>query len=147
MTEKEERRVGYWGRDNIAVGAALGGVLHLEAAPPGSTALCNGKSFTYVTDPKSILEDRGMVIATLRICKHCEKKARDIAFSVVDEPQSGDDSTLIDWGAVGRMAPTVREAHLREALERIDDALVKSARGKRLARVETILMNLGQPSA
>ena len=58
MTEKEERRVGYWGRDNIAVGAALGGVLHLEAAPPGSTALCNGKTRSR-TLPADDARDRG----------------------------------------------------------------------------------------
>lgn len=70
----EARRVGFWGRDNMAVAVALCGVLHLEAAPKSFTALCNDKRFGYCTYPASILEDHGYMIRTLRICKRCEKK-------------------------------------------------------------------------
>ncbi len=143
MTEKEDRRVGFWGRDNIAVEAALGGILHLEAAPDTNTALCNGHQLDYRAYPSHILGDRGYVISRLRICTRCEKKARDIEFSVVDEPQSGDDSTLIDWSELGRLAPTEREAYLRKALEQIDDVVATAPRGARMAKVEMILMHLG----
>ena len=69
---KEERRVGYWGRDTMAVGAALAGILHLEAEPRSFTALCNGKSFDYCTAMSRIFTD--MAIRRLRICKRCEMK-------------------------------------------------------------------------
>ncbi len=140
---KEERRVGFWGRDNMAVGAALDGILHLEAAPDTNTALCNGHQLDYRATPSSILGDRGYVISRLRICARCEKKARDIAFSVVDEPQSGNDSTLIDWGELDRLSNADRAKYFEKALLAIDDALATAPRNKRLAQVETILMNLG----
>ena len=71
----EERRVGYWGRDTVPVGAALAGILHWEAEPSSFTALCNDERFGYCTSPSSILEDPGYRIRSLRICKRCEKKA------------------------------------------------------------------------
>ena len=78
MTDKqEERRVGYWGRDEVPVAVSLAGVLHLEAEPRSFTALCNDKRFGYVTTPAYILEDVGMRIRALRICKRCEKKQGD----------------------------------------------------------------------
>ena len=73
-TKKKERRVGYWGRDEVPVAVSLAGVLHLEAVPSSFTALCNGKRFGYVTTPAHILEDEGMRIRALRICRRCEMR-------------------------------------------------------------------------
>ena len=71
----EERRVGYWGRDTMAVGAALHGILHLEAEPRSGTALCNDRQLDYRITPSNILSDRGLQITKIRICKRCERKA------------------------------------------------------------------------
>lgn len=59
-----------------------------------------------------------------------------------DAPER-DDNTLIDWSKLDRLAAAEREAYLRKALEQIDDALSAPDRNHRLAKVETILMNLG----
>ena len=71
----EVRRVGFWGRDDVAAAGSLAGVLHLEAAPHSFTALCNDKRFGWCITPASILEDRDMRIRELRICKRCSKRA------------------------------------------------------------------------
>ena len=143
LSTEEERRVGYWGRDTMPCGVAFAGVLHLEATPRSFAALCNGQRFSFVATPSDILGDRGLQIPALRICKRCEKKAHDIEFSVVDEPQSGNDSTLIDWSELDRLSNADRAKYFGKALLAIDDALATAPRNKRLAQVETILMNLG----
>ena len=75
-SSREERRVGYWGRDDTPVGVALAGILHLEAEPRSFTALCNDQELDSCWPPSRILEDPGYQIRTLRICKRCEKKEK-----------------------------------------------------------------------
>lgn len=71
----DEQRVGYWGKDDIPIGVAFAGVLHLEFSPGSFTAVCQpGRRFSAVSVPSILLTAKGYQIPKLRICKRCERR-------------------------------------------------------------------------
>ena len=67
-------RVGYVGQENVPVGVAWCGIVHLETEANSFKALCNGRMLTMASEPEGILEDRGHVVTKLNICKRCQAK-------------------------------------------------------------------------
>ncbi len=65
-----KRRVGYVGKDDVPVGVALAGILHYEHE---GKALCNRRPLSYRAEPERILNDPGLMIGKLIICKRCTK--------------------------------------------------------------------------
>ena len=67
-------RVGYVGQDNVPVGVAWCGIVHLETETNSLKALCNGRRLTKASEPEAFLEDRGYLVIKLNICKRCQAK-------------------------------------------------------------------------
>ena len=69
-----ERRVGYVGKHNVPIGAALGGLLHLEDESRSFMSLC-GRRLTMASTPEHVLNDSGILVTKLNICKRCKAKS------------------------------------------------------------------------
>ncbi len=74
VAEEVNRRVGFYGKENVPVGVAFAGILHLEGTPLSFMSLCN-RRLAMMADPDELLNDRGYVIKELNICKRCSTKA------------------------------------------------------------------------
>ena len=69
-----KRRVGFFGKEDVPVGVAFAGILHLEREPFSFMSLCNRRLET-MANPDTLLADSGYVIKELTICKRCQAKS------------------------------------------------------------------------
>ncbi len=68
-----KRRVGFSGKDDVPVGVAFEGILHLEREHMSFMSLCN-RRLTMMADPDKLLADKGYLTKELTICKRCHAK-------------------------------------------------------------------------